>query len=136
MSAVGINHSCGAKARIKSGKRGFSLVEVLIVVTVLGLLASVAVPTMVKARDSARSNTCISNLKKIDEAKQQWASDNKQLATATPATSDLIGPTRYLKASPLCPLDSTQTFENSYFVGNVSQNPACLKDAINHTLFE
>jgi len=61
-------------------KRAFTLVEIMIVVLIIGILMAIAVPNFVKARESSRKQTCISNLKQIDQAKEQWAMDNRKNA--------------------------------------------------------
>src|SRR5436189_3202441 len=74
-----------------SRKAGFTLVEIMIVVAIIGLLAAIAIPNFVKARTTAQQNACINNLRQIDSAKQQWALENRQATNATPVESD-IGP--------------------------------------------
>jgi prepilin-type N-terminal cleavage/methylation domain-containing protein len=54
-------------------KAGFTLVEIMIVVAIIGLLAAIAIPNFVRARTTAQQNACINNLRQIDGAKQQWA---------------------------------------------------------------
>ncbi|HSU55948.1 MAG TPA: type II secretion system protein [Candidatus Dormibacteraeota bacterium] len=70
-------------------KSGFTLVEILIVVAIIGLLATIAVPSYVKARDNSQQKACINNLRQIDGAAQSWALEFKQPATATYRMSDL-----------------------------------------------
>ena len=57
-------------------KQGFTLIEIMIVVLIIGLLAAIAIPSFVRARDRARTNACINNLRQIEYAKETWAMEN------------------------------------------------------------
>ena len=112
---------------LKAARRGFTLIEIMIVVLIIGILLAIAVPNFVKAREASRTKACVSILKQIEAAKEQWAMDNKASATATPAMTDLVGSAAYIKATPACPSSGT------YTVGSMSANPSC-SIAGTHTL--
>jgi len=75
-------------------KSGFTLVEIMIVVAIIGLLAAIAIPNFVRARESAQLNSIANNLRILEGAKEQWALENKKATTDTVA---LINLTDYLK---------------------------------------
>ena len=103
-------------------KAGFTLVEIMIVVAIIGLLAAIAIPNFVKARATSQANACINNLRQIDAAAQQFALEqHKSTGDSITYPDDL---TPYIKMNkdnsvPPCPAGGT------YADNTVGNNPTC-----------
>jgi len=87
------------KIRKILGKGGFTLVEIMIVVAIIGLLAAIAIPNFVRARQSAQTNACISNMKQIEGAVVLYELDGNGTPTAVADLSP-----DYIKREPICPV--------------------------------
>ncbi len=99
-------------------KKAFTLVEIMIVVGIIGLLCSIAIPSFVRARATSQQNACINNLRQIEYGKEcaaiaeHWG-DGEQVVTTVVNV--------YIKGNtnPQCPSGGT------YSYNRVSLNPSC-----------
>lgn len=108
-----------------SVRSAFTLVEIMIVVAIIGLLAAIAIPNFVRARENAQRTACQSNLRGIQGVKATWALEQRRGSTDVPADTDLFGPALYMSAKPVCPANGT------YALNQVDTKPEC--SAASHT---
>ena len=106
-------------SRFHARRRGFTLLEILIVVAVLGILVGMAFPNFLKSRTNAQKQMCIENLSQIESAKQIWGVENGKKDGDPPADTDLFGVSRYMKLKPKCPAGGT------YDLTSVGVNATC-----------
>ncbi len=119
-------------------KKGFTLVEIMIVVAIIGLLAAIAIPSFMRARTTAQANACINNLRQIEGAKDQYALECGLSNLATIAWAN-IGPTNtavggYLKQWPNCPGNTNAANTNKsatlsaadYTINVIGSNALCI----------
>ena len=112
---------CPGMRVVKSqGNSGYTMVEVMIVVSVIGMLAALAIPAFARSRAVSRANACINNLRQIDAAKDQWAMENNK-SDSDGVISANVEP--YLKEGMMsglvCPAGGF------YSLSTVASNPVC-----------
>lgn len=105
--------------RAMKNQKGFTLIEIMIVVLIIGILLAIAIPNFMKARETSRTKACVSNLKQIDSAKQQWAMEKKASDGDACTDGDIIGDGLYIKNAPVCPSGG------DYTVNDIGADPTC-----------
>ena len=90
----------------------------MIVITIVGLLLAVAIPSMLHARDQSASRICRENLRAITHAKQRWAMDNNKPTTVVPVWDDIV-PIYLQGQMPVCPGGGT------YSIESLDENATC-----------
>jgi prepilin-type N-terminal cleavage/methylation domain-containing protein len=111
----------------RPGRRAFTLVEIMIVIAIIGLIAAIAIPNFVKARQESQATMCTAWLERIGGAKVQVAFAENLREDETPTDEQLIeyiddlggAITQVDGSTDLCPAAGT------YSVNDISTDPTC-----------
>jgi len=93
-----------------NNQKGFTLVELMVVVVIIGILIAIAVPIYRNIQTNAQENACKSNLRTIQGVLEVYKADGH---SAYPATLDALVPD-YIKAVPHCPQGTATTGAYTY----------------------
>jgi prepilin-type N-terminal cleavage/methylation domain-containing protein len=104
-----------------SRNRGFTLVEIMIVVAIIALLAAIAVPGFLRARKRAQASRILNDLRLIDSALDQYAIETNKASGATVGIADW---TNYLKKGSVLYNTGADIFSNSYGPQSVDSLPS------------
>jgi type II secretion system protein G len=94
----------------KKGNKGFTLIELMIVIAIIAILAAILVPNFLKARAQGQLTACQSNLKNMGTALEMYSTDNA--GRYPDALSKLVSD--YLKSVPTCPAAGSDTYTSGY----------------------
>ncbi len=137
------HHKSNSKSKssfLSKKSKGFTLIEIMIVLAIIGLIIAIAVPAWLRAREVARARGCAENLSKIDGAVEQYALDYNLSNGNTTIEDDwtaIVGPDKYIKRTPECPAAGVYSF------GVIGEEPTCsyfdiqpdfLPKGVNHAL--
>jgi len=118
----------------RKSKNGFTIVETIIIATIIGIFAATVIPNLNRARTYSQRDQCIVNMRRIALAKEHWSIETAAGDDDTPTSAELYayieGGTSNLK----CSLDPNSSFYTSYIINDMSTDPECIVPDSTHTL--
>ncbi len=97
--------------QLSKTRKGFTLVEIMIVVAIIALLAAIAVPNFLRARKRSQATRILEDLRLLDSACDQYAIETNRMTGMTPSFGDLKN---YIKTGTTLYLTGADIFGNSY----------------------
>jgi general secretion pathway protein G len=131
---------------VSKGERGFTLIEMMIVVAIIAILVSILVPNFIRARAQAQTAACEANIKEIATALELYETDNEKYPASGNATSSNTDLTPYLNQTPVDPVagpgtpytfttSSTNGVESYTIICPGSHDPGTLQSIAPNTTF-
>ncbi|MCS7337471.1 MAG: type II secretion system GspH family protein [Verrucomicrobiae bacterium] len=108
----------------------------MVVLAIIGVLAAISVPSFVRARARGQQSACITNLRQIDWAKQQWALETRASGTVVPAKAQIapyLGRSGNIEAI-VCPAGGDKPFDDCYSINSLGEVPTCKIEPKYHSL--
>lgn len=90
------------KVKYYNNRIGFTLVELMIVVVIIGILVAIAVPIYASSQEKARASACLANQKTINEASYKWHLEKGNAGTPYPVDVQMLVTDGYLESVPKC----------------------------------
>ncbi len=114
-------------------KKGFTLIELMIVISIIGVIISIAIPGFMRARRVAQARACQANLRNISGAIAQWAMENRAQRGTEITWDDLLEPPAsipdpYLRSLPSCPAGG------EYIINETGLPPFCTSGEAGHNI--
>lgn len=106
------------KLRPRASQKGFTLIELMIVIAIIAILAAVLVPNFIRARAQGQLTACKSNLRNIATAIEMYAVDN---GARYPNSVGILTP-NYIRTIPECPTASSETYSSGYTASTSPDN--------------
>ena len=115
--------------------RGLTILELIIAVSIIGILVTIAIPAYQRPRERVQASLCINNLRVIRTAKQLWAIEHNQAEGDTPSLEDLL-PYLRSEAHLKCPSvrGAAPILTEHYEINAVGTDPACLVEPETHVV--
>lgn len=110
-----INRAIKGVTRAIKGEKGFTLIELMVVIAIIAVLVAIAIPAYMQATDNAKRKTSQANLRTIDGALNVYYAENG----AWPTSADpVVLVDEYLKAAPVNPFTQSSSTTDGYELGD------------------